>query len=350
MRIGIIGNYGVGNLGDEAILLGFRRLIADKYGNDAEIHVFGRGKLLPLGVRSFLKSLVHPQLWKPLGELKKCDKVILGGGGLFSDEEKAFTALFWALQGLFCIWYLKKPVACIGVSLGRMGWISKHFVKRFFRGCTGVIVRDDYSEKTVKSWGVKCDLSSDIAFALESTRSSNLHIYNKNVVISLREYPGIGGNLYKTFAQTLDYVIEDLGYNITFIAFVEGARNDTLFMNKILVHMKSPEGVKFLPFGQNVSSVLNVISGAKYVISSRFHAGVFSCICAVPYLPISYSSKVASFWKGYSLNGLDYSNLSFEDIKFYLSRLENNYGGIQEEVAQILEAKNALLTKTKKYI
>ena len=93
MKIGIFGNYGHSNIGDEAILRGLLDLLrkhdvkvfSDCISTSRNIHgenvnfslsrpaIFGRWYLIPSTIIYLVKNILSVQ------------KVIIGGGGLFND-------------------------------------------------------------------------------------------------------------------------------------------------------------------------------------------------------------------------------------------------------------------------
>lgn len=90
MRYVLIGNFGVGNLGDEALRQYFEEsfpiewqvISARKHGSDLP--------RLPLG----LHSLFRPW-WKTIIALWRADTLVFGGGSLFTDTESVFACILW---------------------------------------------------------------------------------------------------------------------------------------------------------------------------------------------------------------------------------------------------------------
>lgn len=315
MKFAVIGNYGTGNIGDEAILSGLTFALKEKYP-ECEVIVIGKGRLLPLGFRSFFRSIVQPSLWKtPLSLIKSTDSVILGGGGLFSDEESPFTAIFWALHGIISAKFLKKPVACIGISVGKVSWISKLFLKWLFKLSRLVMVRDQGTNALLSSWGVKSTLGSDLAFLIPSTCEKGLlHGENKYVFISIRRYKNIDGNMYKIFVQLCDYINRKYGLNIVLIPFKYGVENDNEILSKILDQVEDKSKVEIMTDCEDFDRVLEVIRKAEFGIGMRLHAGIFSLIAETPFLPISYSDKISDFWRDSSVAALKIKNLTVKSL------------------------------------
>lgn len=289
----LCGNYGVFNVGDEAILAGLESLIK-KTDPAAEISVMGKGSLLPFGLRSCLKSIFSRRMRKPRLLVKSCDVFILGGGGLFTDEEGPAVSLFWALHGLYAHW-VGKPVYCIGISVGKIRFWNKFFVKKLFGVSKAVTVRDKASFELLKKWGIKCVLATDLALALtyEIKDSDQRKNY---IVISARRFKNSDKILYKELAQLCDYVIEKHGFNVRLLPFQSGGQFDEYILHKIFEHAKHKENIKIEPFTADLDKILNILGNAKAVIAMRLHAGILSLVTETPFIPLTYMQKVSDFW------------------------------------------------------
>lgn len=349
MKIGICGNYGVSNVGDEAILLSLKT-ICKKLNPDAEIIVFGKGLLFPVGFRSFFRSLFKPDLWlKPLLELRSCNVFIIGGGGLFSDEEDVFIPLFWAFQGFIAVLF-KKPLLCVGISIGRLNILNKVIVRGFLRHAKIIIVRDEASHRLISSWGRTVFKTSDLSLLINEPKTSQISSLSpsnkkKYIVISARSFKKSDDFLYKKLALFCAFVSSTYGLEIRLLPLQNGDRNDTLVLNKIFEQATSKEHIVIEKFSDDLDKVLRVISDAELVVAMRLHAGILSLVTGTPFIPIVYMEKVSDFWLGLSqiptisitANLLDDLCNAFQRV--YLNRREHRaiITSIKDELA--LEAK-----------
>lgn len=150
MRCILIGNYGAGNMGDEAL----KQYFLDAFG-DIEWQVISaapkNGELyrLPLGVRSIFRPW-----WKTLAAIRMSDAVVFGGGTMFTDIESIRACLLWWLHALAASLLGKRIFFAfqgIGPFRTRAGeWLAKNAVKR------GVFlsVRDAHAFVRASSWGI----------------------------------------------------------------------------------------------------------------------------------------------------------------------------------------------------
>lgn len=335
----------MGNIGDEAILQGLKSILCKIWPN-SEISVMGRGKLLPIGIRSFLKALIKPRLfWQPIKLIKSCDIFILGGGGLFTDEERPFVSLFWALHG-FAAHLLKKKVLCLGISVGKIHIFNRWFVKKVLKLAKIVMVRDRHSQEILEKVGVKSYLGCDFASVAQNVPASAKnaqHDINNYIVISARQFKNIDEKLYKILAQLCDAVIEKYGLAVKLISFQKGEENDIKILHKIFEQVKQRNKVKVENFYEDIDELITVLANAKIVIAMRLHAGILSAIAGTPFIPLNYMEKVSDFWemfpdiKTLDLNKINVDNLleAFRDIY----SAERQHKGIFEKISTDLRRK-----------
>lgn len=148
VRLLLVGNYGVGNLGDEALKEYFLRVFPE-----AQWQVVSaspqEGELprLPLGFR----SLFTPW-WKTLRALERSDGVVFGGGTLFTDLESSRACFLWGWHA-FVAWVFRRPFFLVfqGVGPFRTG-VGRWCARWALRHAALVSVRDDASLRRVQSF------------------------------------------------------------------------------------------------------------------------------------------------------------------------------------------------------
>lgn len=288
----IIGNYGTGNLGDDAILggivtelrsIGYSGEIQVSHGghrSSSEIYKGLRNvPFIPVGLRSrFKKTRKHA-----LDAIKHADWVILGGGGLFTDEESWKAPLIWASQAKACR-RLNKPYICFGQSVGPLKhWWSRQLAKKVFKKALAVHVRDPFSAKTLASWGIESTVGTDPAFSwLSQVKRS---IPKKQILlVSLRKWPGFGAAQWKPIVKEIQ-------------VFAKKRK-----LNPILLSMQAGEDLKAagLELYEPTSALaaFEAFEKAQLAVTMRLHAGIFAVAAGTPVLALSYSQKVKSLLEG----------------------------------------------------
>lgn len=317
----------MGNTGDEAILGGLK-LILHKIWPQSEIIVMGREKLLPIGIRSFLKTLIKPRLFlEPFKIIKSCDVFILGGGGLFTDEENPFVSFFWAFHG-FMAQLLKKPVLCLGVSVGKMSFINKIFVKKVLSRAKIIMVRDFNSQKILAKMGIKSYLGCDFAILGCNVLTQSQAKNNNYIVISMRQFKNLDDRLYKILAQFCDAVIEKYGLAVKLIPFQKGEENDSKVLYKIFVQVRQKDKIKVEDFHENINELMQILANAQLVVAMRLHAGILAAIAGTPFIPLAYMNKVSDFWENFpEIKPIQFSEINIDDL---LKRFQSIYSKERE--------------------
>lgn len=326
MKILIIGNYGATNLGDELILLGLLTGIFDEFP-EAEISVltatpreteqfvseYFQGKIihgiprLPYGFRS-LRDFLRSRLFsKTRAAFRDTDIVLLGGGGLFADDESFFAIPLWIMQTLPALWY-KKPIVTYGLGIGPINTrIGKYLTNQLLKRTRFIGVRDESSRMEIQEMAQEKGISQTIdpVFLLKEkldaliSRQENSHSARKPyIILSLRDFPGWTENLYQEFAQLLDEIIHKYGFNIVFIPFQTREETDRRLMNKIIVHMQEKEHI-FCPENLSLQEICSLIKGAVFTLGMRLHANLLSLVLGKPFLPIAYSQKTRAFMESF---------------------------------------------------
>ena len=160
-RIFLVGYYGVGNLGDEAIRTAVERA-AEAFGAEVT-HYATRGPTTgdPREVRSSLRAW-----WQYLEAIRSVDRVVLGGGGILKDEglrlplDLLATALAARLLG--------RPVGLLGVGVGPFYSRLGRFLVRAVASLADIrTVRDEELKSALRALGVvRVEVGADPVLAM----------------------------------------------------------------------------------------------------------------------------------------------------------------------------------------
>ena len=149
----VVGGYGYGNVGDEAILAGLLARLGDK-----RVTVVSRD---PEGTRR-LHGVDAIGIGGAAGALRRHRAVIIGGGGLFGRDMGAIGRLLPAF-GLMAA-ALGREVLVEGVDLdARLSPSARLLVPALMRRAAHVSVRDSGSIRVLRDWGVSADLAPDLS-------------------------------------------------------------------------------------------------------------------------------------------------------------------------------------------
>ncbi len=163
MNCVLIGNYGAGNLGDEALKEYFLTRFPEIRWTVLSAAPSGPQEVprLPFGLRSMLLM----PWWRTIRALRRADAVVFGGGSLFTDSESAAACLLWWWHG--CVVRLfRRPLILAFQGVGPFdntvaGGFSRRCAHSTVAHAAFVSVRDDESERRVNGWNAHAVLSFD---------------------------------------------------------------------------------------------------------------------------------------------------------------------------------------------
>jgi polysaccharide pyruvyl transferase WcaK-like protein len=180
MRCLLIGNYGVGNLGDEALREYFLQTFSNIEWTVLSAHPSRAKEVprLPCGFRS-----TFTPWWRTIGALIRCDAVVFGGGSLFTDSESSFACLLWWWH-TFVVRLFRKPLFMAFQGVGplrtsRSIWLTKWVFSR----AAFISVRDEASLKRLQAWKLRTEpiQTFDPVFSLFASRKR--HPTEKRILV-----------------------------------------------------------------------------------------------------------------------------------------------------------------------
>lgn len=326
MKIAVIGNYGATNIGDDAILTAILGELAGHKVTVFSAHpemtkpLFNEkaAPLFPLGFRSCFRHGFK----KSIQALKKCDVVILGGGGLFQDSY-LYACFLWAWQ-IFWVKMLKKPLFIYATGVGPLRSFTGRSLTRWAYGrADTIVVRDQYSADLLKSVGVRREVhvAADPVFLYKKpdfakTRSKNTFI------ISLRPWLNYKDNILSVFAEFLRELKEKKGAQFIFVSMQQIKEHDMQMIEPLVSKLG---GELYLP--KHFSDLLQVMETAEFAIGMRFHFMIAALLTQTPLLPISYGPKTDELFAGSELTSYltPVSELSAERLEADLKKLSAGY-------------------------
>jgi polysaccharide pyruvyl transferase CsaB len=327
-KIIICGNYGIGNLGDEAILGGMIRII-DSASRGSEIVVCSANPkqtakdfkvksidFFPTGIRSSLKFWLGGKFINYFKELRGAHLFILGGGGLFTDEKPRAIWIWWMQAKIARL--MGKKVICFGQSVGPLKTkFGKKVSKKVFIKAEKNIVRDENSAKLLNELGVRnVSTLTDLAFALAYDNNS-FHNKSDFVVLSLREWiRGDEEKIYVELAKFIEFLWNKYQLKTVFIPFQMEQDDDLKCFNKLSKYVNVNCPMEIYQGEHRVEAVIDYMARARFILGMRLHSIILSIIVKRPFLALSYSTKVADFLKSVGMdNWVEYEQIEAEILE-----------------------------------
>ena len=351
MKIGIMGNYGATNIGDDAILTS---ILKDLHNH--EIIIFSSNpeetdktydanvtSLFPLGIRSFIRYGFSYSI----KALKDVDVIIFGGGGLMQDDY-LFACFLWAWQ-IFWVKILKKPYFIYATGVGPLRTsIGKKLTKWVYENSKEITVRDNYSAEVLQGFGTQksINITSDPAFLYRINEEIIPEREKGKVLISLRPWKKYNAKTISSFISFLTKMKEEKNVRFVFASMQSICEADMKIINPII---KKLGGEIFIP--KNFSELIQNMQTAEFAIGMRYHFLIASIITQTPCLPISYSPKIDELYSGTPLEKyqLSVANLDPDYLYEAMKRVSIDYNNIKVyqkarlSVLRDLSEKNVLL-------
>ncbi len=302
----IIGNYGAGNLGDDAILggiltqlklLGFDGLVSVTHGGISTSTDIYRGlkkvPFYPAGLRSRLNGRLRKEAAQAF---RSADMAILGGGALFTDAESWKAPYIWYRQAKACLRF-GVPYVCYAQSVGPLhSCLARRLARFVFSRAESVHVRDTASAQELKVLGIESVListDSALPYLLEHRSPS---IQKEKILLFIpRLWPGVSKQKWETLLPILREYAHEKGWKL-------------LGMSTDFAHFQERQlfkdlGVEFFEPSSAVQA-FEAIQKAQAVVSMRLHGSIFAWAAGVPFVALSYSPKVRNFFEGYPSQGM----------------------------------------------
>jgi len=312
----ISGYYGFGNIGDEAILSAMIKQIKTKI-LDCNLIVtsYNVEETKRLHEVEAIDRLDFNAISQ---QIENCDLVILGGGGLFQDYHgikiaDIFTQPGWGISSYAIVPLIakmhNKPVLYYSLGIGPLfSTESRTFVAFASELADMITVRDKASEDLLREVGVpsaKIKLGLDPAVGLEIASeekiknilmSEEIPLDKEIVCVSVRQWidKSLEENYKKALSGALDDFLSNNKFYLLFLPFqnMEGGGEDAKIAEEIIEGIRNKDRCYLLRGSYHPREIVGIISKASLVIGMRYHSIIFSLISKVPFVALSYDSKV----------------------------------------------------------
>jgi hypothetical protein len=367
----IAGYYGFHNIGDEAIL----QAMLDQFRADRATLTFTVISGDPAHTQAtYAVNAVHWQDVPALSAaIKKCDLVVLGGGGLLQEywdykPEQLLTPHHHSLSfygGIPVLAALhRKPVVLYALGIGPLFTKpGKELVRLMANQASLVAVRDLESKDLLQSLGVDVDktrLTIDPAFGLQPQTDSSASIFaqlnipsdsHPLIGVCLRNWSiGFASNAWKLeLAQALDQFITSHNARVVFIPFQslpsDPLQDDIAIARSIVANMKQAGRAHIIPSVHLPSITAGLISQCDLLVGMRLHSLIFALQAAVPVVALSYDPKIDNLLKQCGLEEYltPIQELSGQNLLALLGRVHHEKDRLQNILRKQAQARQTEL-------
>jgi len=295
----LAGYIGCGNLGDDAMALGFMEAA---HGEFDFIILSGNPEL------TYNQYKVHSVPRMDSGAVDKaiesCDALVFPGGSIFQDVTSVRSVAYYS-RLVKKAKSKGKKVLLLGQGVGPLNrFFGKRMAAAAFRAADAVTVRDPASMSAIKALGVHrpVKLTADCAFLMPPPNPYNeggsFGVGNmKTVGLAPRPY-GKKGEVADLFGE-----LARLLYKANYVPMlIEMDKNED---GGLIQEISNSQGGK-IPDMRKMTGPIQVqerIARMEGVIAMRLHAGILAATVGVPPLMVSYDPKVDGFAKQLGLGG-----------------------------------------------
>jgi len=284
-----LGSYGTGNHGDEALLASARKILRGFRPGASEKVVSrqpGLKALQGLPVIYYGKQSPFKTLAKLIGEVRRAEVLVLGGGGLFNDHFPA--NLFYYGFPVLLARLLGCKVLFLGLGFGPFrSSLRRRIASDILTLGNGVSLRDEASLRELRGRASKkARLGTDLAWGLEFADGQEP---SPGILLSLRPWePWPREELLEHVFSLIDGLPSE--FPLRLIAMDENMDRDIL--RDVEAALAGRRQVEWIDTDQD--SIQKAFGASQWVIAMRYHAALFAARSAAALHVIAYDSKLQS--------------------------------------------------------
>jgi len=359
----LVGYYGFGNIGDEAIL---STTLAELRAREAGVRiVVASGNPVETAAAYGVGSVAWNDMIAIHRAVQAADLILVGGGGLFHDywgvdpdtflTNRHWGVTYYAGPALLSTLY-RKRLMLYGVGVGPLH--SAHGIKltrMAAEAARAITVRDPGSKSMLEEMGIpaaRIRVTADPAFAfqptlpasLQSAVDANFELRRPILAAALRHWnAGVHpGFLERELAAALDLFLERTGGTAVLVPFQDlpGEReNDRATAARILEQTRLRDRVAITGGPAAPDQVYGWIKECDVVLGMRLHALIFAATAGVPAVALSYDPKIAAFVQqlGCEQYAIDVKDVTASELAAQLGRALSGRDRSREAATGLIE-------------
>lgn len=301
----LVGGYGTGNLGDEAILCGLLSALPPTVStltvvsHDPAATVRDHATDPPDGVA--LRA-ISPTPWRLLTHLRTVDAVVVGGGGIFSR----YMGPYAAKLPLFALLVSALGIPLHWTAIGVYDSTPRRVVpllRLAFARSDSVTVRDAASLDTLTRWGVStARLVDDPATWLSAAADHGETILadagidptRPVLAIAARRVadPDANDRLFDAYCDVAT-AYRERGWQVVYLPFCRHPTAAVERDQRVCVALAARCGGTVLT-PSTAPDLLDVVAACDALVATRLHAMLFAHVAETPFVAVAYATKVQS--------------------------------------------------------
>lgn len=319
-RAVLCGYYGMGNAGDEALLMSLLQMLPESV---EPIVLSGN----PQGTKKSygVASCDRKSTFALLKILQQSDIFIWGGGSLMQDATSLASPIYYA--GLMAL-AQQRGLQTIAWGQG-IGPLNKSFTRWLTRqvllGCNGISVRDHASAELLQNWQIEPIIAPDPVWALESETPPTFPDTDKPIIaVVLRSHPLLTPQRLKTLIQAIkDFQAQSDSF-ILLIPFQPA--QDQAIAEQVAAELQPDHIIISIP---NPKQLKGLFKKVTMTIGMRLHSLIMALSEGCNCFALSYDPKVTQLMSELTIPGYELGMIP-DDSKIitsaWLKQLEEKKG------------------------
>lgn len=295
MKILIMGYYGFGNLGDEALLFSILKELKARCPQAIPMVLYPKGESM-----AGVETVSRESLLAILKALLRCD-ILLGGGGSLLQDVTSKKSLLYYLGVLGLAALFKKKVILIGQGIGPIESKWGNFLtSRILNHISLVGLRDSTSLNYLRRLNVKekkLHLGADLSLQMRPVAREEAQRLlkgegflegKKGLALSFRPWQN------EEYYRLLIPYIEAFSWEhkLVPVFFPFNPKEDLPLSQRLMRDMRDAiiiEGT------YSPEEILGMIKEMDILVGVRLHSLIFAAIALIPFVGISYDPKIQGF-------------------------------------------------------
>ena len=303
-RVVLCGYYGMGNAGDEALLMSLLQMLPESV---EPIVLSGDPQATK---KQYQVASYHRKSTLTILEvLQKSDAFIWGGGSLMQDATSLASPVYYA--GLMAL-AQQRGLKTIAWAQG-IGPLNKSFTrwltKQVLLGCDGISVRDTASAQLLSDWQIEPIVAPDPVWALQSDTAPQLKATAKpKVAIVLRSHPLLTPERLQTLIKAFKNFQASTDTFLLLIPFQP--KVDSAIAKKVAAQLSGEYQIITVDNPQQLKGLFKFV---KMTIGMRLHSLIMAAASGCSCFALSYDPKVSQLMLELDLPGYELANLPLDE-------------------------------------
>ncbi|WP_020574978.1 polysaccharide pyruvyl transferase CsaB [Actinopolymorpha alba] len=285
MKLALLGYFGFGNAGDEALLAAEVAALRSALGPSAEFVVISGDPDHTMAAHR-LPAVPRSDFAEVLRAVRSADGLVAGGGSLLQDVTSARPVAFYG-GVMLAARAAGKPVFVYAQGLGPLRrWFNRRLARAALRSASYIAFRDVESMALAAKLGIReLELVPDPVLGVDLSLVQSVQP-SARLAVALRPWAGSA-----EWLPVLRSALAELARDIEIVLVPFHAGQD----GQLTRELAASVGLPVVDPAKGHRVVLNAVVGSRAVLGMRLHALITAAAAGRPFVALSYDPKVAAF-------------------------------------------------------